>query len=69
MYMFFNSIIWSQERVCEDSASFDLTSHDLAQCISDIGHILDLKQKGETYLEEGGTYIDIFSVLLLCLEA
>ncbi len=46
-----------QERVCEDSASFDLTSHDLAQCIGDIGHILDLKKKGETYLEEGGTYI------------
>ncbi|XP_064395441.1 regulator of telomere elongation helicase 1-like isoform X2 [Halichondria panicea] len=46
------------ERVCEDSASFDLTSHDLAQCISDIGHILDLKQKGETYLEEGGTDVE-----------
>ena len=40
--------------MCEDSASFDLTSHDLAQCIGDIGHILELKKKEQNYLEEGG---------------
>ena len=45
-----------QERVCEDSASFDLTSGDLAQCIADIQHILAVKkdqlsQEGE----EGGS--------------
>ena len=40
--------------MCEDSASFDLTSHDLAQCIGDVGHILELKKKEQNYLEEGG---------------
>ncbi len=52
--------------MCEDSASFDLTSHDLAQCIGDIGHILDLKKKGETYLEKG-TYISILNKIILFL--
>ena len=56
----FTTITWllilttSKERVCEDSASFDLTSHDMAQCISDVGHILDLKKKEQNYFEEGG---------------
>ena len=45
----------SKERVCEDSASFDLTSHDLAQCIGDVQHILDLKKKEQTYSEDGGS--------------
>jgi len=37
--------------VCEDSASFDLTSGDLAQCIADVQHILSIKK--EQLKEEG----------------
>ena len=33
--------------MCEDSASFDLTSSDIALCIGDISHIL-LKYKPDT---------------------
>ena len=41
--------------MCEDSASFDLTSSDIALCIGDISHIL-LKYKPDTDSpqEEGG---------------
>ncbi len=31
--------------MCEDSASFDLTSGDLAQCIADVHHILMVKKE------------------------
>lgn len=43
-----------QERVCEDSASFDLTSMDIAHCISDITHLLVAKKEEESLEEEGG---------------
>ena len=41
--------------MCEDSASFDLTSSDIALCIGDISHIL-LKYKPDTDSpqDEGG---------------
>jgi len=43
--------------VCEDSASFDLTSHDIAQCIGDIDHILSLKNNGLALDDEIGETI------------
>ncbi len=43
--------------MCEDSASFDLTSSDIAQCIGDVDVIL--KSKYDTYTQETteGTYV------------
>lgn len=38
--------------MCEDSASFDLTSGDIAQCVGDADHILKLKT--EEYSSEEG---------------
>ena len=34
-----------QERVCEESASFDLTSTDISLCISDVDIILKAKKE------------------------
>ncbi len=45
-------ILSPQERVCEDSASFDLNSLDIAHCISDVGQLLVAKTEEES-LEEG----------------
>lgn len=42
----------TQEHVCEDSASFDLTSTDLAHCVADLDHILQAK-KEELDQEDG----------------
>ncbi len=41
--------------MCEDSASFDITSGDIAQCIGDVDHILKLKLDMNLYAtqEEG----------------
>ena len=52
--MFFVSGLWSwQERVCEESASFDLTSTDIGLCIGDINSILKVKKDELTYSAEG----------------
>ena len=45
-----------QERVCEDSASFDLTSTDVSLCISDLDIILKAK-KEELEFSTGILYI------------
>ena len=42
-----------QERVCEDSASFDLTSADIAHCITDVHHLLTVKKTEQGTLDEG----------------
>ena len=42
-----------QERVCEESASFDITSSDLALCIADVQSILEYMMKEENLPEEG----------------
>ena len=46
----------SQERVCEESASFDLTSTDIGLCISDIDTILRAKKDEQSFSTEG-TYV------------
>ena len=49
-------LLYAQEKVCEDSASFDLTSTDIAHCVADVGYILDLKVKEESTTEEGESH-------------
>ena len=44
----------SQEKVCEDSASFDLTSVDIAHCIDDVGHILKAKVEEQSASADEG---------------
>ena len=44
----------SQEKVCEESASFDLTSTDIAHCITDVDHLLRVKKAEQSTLDEGG---------------
>ncbi len=39
--------------MCEDSASFDLNSTDIAHCISDVDHLLAAKKEEDSF-EEGG---------------
>lgn len=39
--------------MCEDSASFDLTSGDIAQCIGDVDHALKHKKEDYDPQEEG----------------
>ena len=34
-----------QERMCEDSASVDLTAYDIACCIQDVNKCIEAKQK------------------------
>ena len=51
------SYVVVQERVCEDSASFDLTSADLAQCIADMQHILMLKKEEFDAESENGRFM------------
>ena len=48
-------VLWLQERVCEDSASFDLTSTDISLCISDVDTIL--KAKKEELELSAGMYV------------
>ena len=43
----------SQERVCEDSASFDLTSTDIGLCISDVDTILRVKKDEQSFSADG----------------
>ena len=44
-----------QEKICEDSASFDLTSFDLASCIEDINQCLEfvLSKEGHLDIDDG----------------
>ena len=37
--------------MCEDSASFDLSSVDIAHCIADVGHLLETKFKESKEVE------------------
>lgn len=50
-----------QEKTCEESASFDLTSFDIASCIEDIAQCIELiecREQNELAVEEGaGTII------------
>lgn len=52
---------YSQEKTCEESASFDLTSFDIASCIEDISQCIELiecREHNELAVEEGaGTII------------
>ena len=50
--------------MCEDSASFDLTSSDIALCIGDISHILKYKPDTDSPQDEGGCSPQL---LLLCM--
>lgn len=43
--------------MCEESASFDLTSTDISLCISDVDTILKAKVKEQEYSTEGIDYI------------
>ena len=43
-----------QEKVCEESASFDLTSIDIAHCIDDVGHILKAKVEEQSASADEG---------------
>ena len=45
-----------QERVCEESASFDLSSTDISLCISDVDTILKAKTEEHTFSAEGTYY-------------
>ena len=47
------SIYILQEKVCEESASFDLTSTDISLCISDVDTILKAKKEEQELSSEG----------------
>ena len=40
--------------MCEDSASFDLTSVDIAHCIDDVGHVLKTKVEEQSASADEG---------------
>ena len=40
--------------MCEDSASFDLTSVDIAHCIDDVGHVLKAKVEEQSASADEG---------------
>ena len=46
--------------MCEESASFDITSNDLAFCIADVQSILEYMMKEENLPEEGERTIVCF---------
>ena len=50
-----------QERVCEESASFDLSSTDISLCISDVDTILKAKTEEHTLSAEGTYYQECMS--------
>lgn len=52
--------------MCEDSASFDLTSTDISLCISDVDTILKAKLKEQEYSTES---IDVISVQIALLQS
>ncbi|XP_044173590.1 regulator of telomere elongation helicase 1-like [Acropora millepora] len=50
------------EKTCEESASFDLTSFDIASCIEDIAQCIELiecREQNELAVEEGAADVDI----------
>ena len=54
-----------QEKTCEESASFDLTSFDIASCIEDIAQCIELiecREQNELAVEEGAGTINYYSV-------
>lgn len=50
--------------MCEESASFDLTSTDVSLCISDVDTILKAKMKEQEYSTEGGDHILLYSAII-----
>ena len=60
--------LW-QEKICEDSASFDLTSSDLANTISDLNQVLEKLQAMHVYEDPVGADLDAVPgmITLLCL--
>ena len=56
-----------QEKTCEDSASFDLTSFDIASCIEDVMQcieIIECREHNELNADDGaGVFIFIFIYL------
>ena len=51
-------ILFWQERVCEDSASFDLNSADITLCVGDVTYLLNKIKSSE---EEGNVWVMFLS--------
>ena len=53
-----------QEKTCEDSASFDLTSFDVASCVEDVAQcieIIECREHNELNVDEGAGVLLFFS--------